>query len=267
MRNYIQYNANQHNEVIIAIPALGERKEMYATLAKALPEVQIVAIDLPGHNGLLDADFSFQSYIKTIKAVMNELNMTEAHFVGNSIGAWIIQHFYINYPSAVKSFTLLDGGHYFHGQYELDEDIEIQLPIIERLEDLQEAVREEVKNMEIASANHQQYLYDYFIGNFVKVGNVYCHHSMEQALNYLAKAVDQHNYCLEEGIPIPVLLLLADQQQDALFYQKITKFQERQPTAIINIIPNGYHFLPLTNPQEVAGLIRHTILKGETLLK
>jgi len=61
MRNYIQYNANQHNEVIIAIPALGERKEMYAALAKALPEVQIVAIDLPGHNGLLDADFSFQS--------------------------------------------------------------------------------------------------------------------------------------------------------------------------------------------------------------
>lgn len=260
MRNYIQYNANQHNEVMIAIPALGERKEMYAALAEALPEVQIVAIDLPGHNGLLDAEFSFQSYSKTIMAVMNELNMIEAHFVGNSIGAWMIQHFYTNYPSAVKSLTLLDGGHYFHGQYELDEDIEIQLPIIERLEDLQEAVREEVKNMGIASAKHQQYLYDYFIGNFVKAKNGYCHHSMEQALNDLAKAVDQHNYCLEEEIPIPVLLLLADQQQDAMFYQKLMKFQERQPAAKINIIPNGFHFLPLTNPQEVAGWIGQTIL-------
>ncbi len=39
MDNYIQYNANQHNEVIIAIPALGERKEMYAPLAKSLSEV------------------------------------------------------------------------------------------------------------------------------------------------------------------------------------------------------------------------------------
>ncbi|MFJ7667964.1 alpha/beta hydrolase [Lysinibacillus sp. NPDC097195] len=232
MRNYIQYNADQHKEVMIAIPALGERKEMYAALAHALPEVHIVAIDLPGHNGLLDADFSFQSYNKTIKAVMNALNMTASHFVGNSIGAWVIQHFYTNYPSAVKSLTLLDGGHYFHGLYEPDVDIDIQLPIIERLEDLQEAVREEVRNMKLACADDQQYLYDYFIENFVKEGTIYRHHSMEQALNYLAKAVNRHNYCLEQEISLPVLLLLADQQQDAIFHQKITKFQDRQPAAI-----------------------------------
>ncbi|MFJ5792153.1 alpha/beta fold hydrolase [Lysinibacillus sp. NPDC093197] len=262
MRNYIQYNANQHNEVIIAIPALGERKEMYAALAKALPEVHIVAIDLPGHNGLLDNDFSFKTYTKNIKETMDALKIAKAHFVGNSIGAWIIQNFYTNYRNLVKSLTLLDGGHYFHGQYHLDDEMEIKLPIIESYEDLQEAINEEIKSMGIATAEHRQYLYEYFIGNFVKEENIYRHHSKEEAINYLAKAVDQHDYCIETETPLPVLLLLADHQQDELLHRKLTNFHERQPTAKIIKVPNGFHFLPLTNPQEVAGWIRNTVLSG-----
>ena len=259
MRNYIQYNANQHNEVIIAIPALGERKEMYAPLAKALPDVHIVAIDLPGHNGMQDNEFSFQSYNKTIKEMMDDLKITKAHFIGNSIGAWIIQHFYTSYTNRVKSLTLLDGGYYFHGEYHLDDEMEIQLPVIERLEDLQDAVREEVKNMGISAADDQQYLYEYFIRNFVKDKNIYRHHSKQEALNDLAKAVDRYNYCIEKEIPLPVLLLVADNHQDVLFHKKLTKFQEWQPRAKTKMIPNSYHFLPLTNPKEVAGWIRNVI--------
>ena len=37
-------------------------------------------------------------------------------------------------------FNLLDGGYYFIGEYHPDDKGEIQLPNIERLEDLQEAI-------------------------------------------------------------------------------------------------------------------------------
>ncbi|MGE7997093.1 hypothetical protein ACQKOF_00155 [Lysinibacillus sp. NPDC093190] len=48
MKNYIQYNAFQNKEVIIAIPALGERKEMYAALASTLPEARMTDLHRAG---------------------------------------------------------------------------------------------------------------------------------------------------------------------------------------------------------------------------
>ncbi|MGE7689053.1 alpha/beta fold hydrolase [Lysinibacillus sp. NPDC097214] len=260
MKNYIQYNAFQNKEVIIAIPALGERKEMYAALASTLPEADIVAIDLPGHNGQLDSDFSFQSYNKAIKEIMEYLKITKAHFLGNSIGAWIIQNFYTNYPDSVKSLILLDGGYYFIGEYQPDDKAEIQLPIIDRLEDLQEAINEEVSNMVNVSTENQEYLYNYFLRNFVEKNNIFYHHSNVKALNDLSKAIEKNNYCIENEIPLSVLLLLADDHPDSLLDKKLNRFQERQPNAQVEIIPNSYHFLPLTNPGEVAERIRKAIL-------
>ncbi|MGE8033709.1 alpha/beta fold hydrolase [Lysinibacillus sp. NPDC093692] len=261
MKKYIQYNAFQNEEVIIAIPALGERKEMFAALASALPEAYIVAIDLPGHNGRLDSDFSFQTFINTIKEIMEHLNITKAHFLGNSIGAWIIQKFYTNYPDSVQSLILLDGGYYFIGEYQLDDEAEIQLPIIERLEDLQEAITEEVSNMINLSAENKEYLYNYFFHNFVEKNNIFYHHSNVKALNDLSKAIEINNYCIENEVPLSVLLLLADDHPDSLLHKKLNRFQGRQPNALVEIIPDSYHFLPLTNPSEVAERIRKAILR------
>lgn len=262
MKNYIQYNAFQYKEVIIAIPALGERKEMFVALASILPEVHIIAIDLPGHNGQLDNDFSFRSFNNTVKEIMEYLKITKAHFLGNSIGAWIIQNFYTNYPNLVKSLTLLDGGYYFIGEYHPDDKGEIQLPNIERLEDLQEAIHEEVRNMGNLSAENKEYLYNYFLHNFVEKNNIFYHHSNVKALNDLSRAVEKNNYCIENEIPLSVLLLLADEHTDNLLHKKLDRFQERQPNAQVEIIPNSYHFLPLTNPNEIAERIRKTILHG-----
>jgi len=44
-----------------------------------------------------------------------------------------------------------------------------------------------------------------------------------------------------------------------LFHKKLNRFHERQPNAQVEIIPNSYHFSPLTNPGEVAERIRKAI--------
>ncbi|MEG0450289.1 MAG: alpha/beta hydrolase [Lysinibacillus sp.] len=260
LKNYIQYNTHQKNEIIVALPALGERKEMYEHLANALPSVQIVAIDLPGHNGQLENDFSFQTYAKTIKEIMDHLQITKAHFLGNSIGAWMIQHFYVTYPSYVHSLTLLDGGYYFLGD-EPKVMSEIQLPIIGKIEDLQEAIRNEASSMEKLSVKCQQTVYEYFLHNFILEGNMYRHHSNEQALNYLSKTVVSKNYCIQQEGTLPILLVLADDNQDESLHEKLQKFQELHPNSKTKIIHNSYHFLPLTNPVEAAKIIDYAVLK------
>ena len=100
------------------MPALGERKETYEILSRYVKEYKVFAIDLPGHNLVKQADYSISAYIKEIRNVMKELKISTAHFIGNSIGAWIIQAFYAKYPDCVESLTSLDSGYYFLGERE-----------------------------------------------------------------------------------------------------------------------------------------------------
>lgn len=95
----------------------------------------------------------------------------------------------------------------------------------------------------------------------MKKNNIFYHHSNVKALNDLSKAIEINNYCIENEIPLSVLLLLADDHPDSLLHKKLNRFQERQPNALVEIIPDSYHFLPLTNPSEVAERIRKAILR------
>lgn len=46
--NYAMYGDKQAQEVIVAIPALGERKEMFLPLVAQLPTYRWFIFDLPG---------------------------------------------------------------------------------------------------------------------------------------------------------------------------------------------------------------------------
>src|SRR5690606_21246620 len=116
MKRYKLYGDKDNNETIIALPALGERKETFEILSRYLKDYKIIAIDLPGHNQTEQVDYSISAFIKEIRNIMNQLEVSTAHFIGNSIGAWIIQAFYSEYPDSVDSLTLLDGGYYFLGE-------------------------------------------------------------------------------------------------------------------------------------------------------
>lgn len=121
MEQYMVYNAENNGQTLVVLPALGERKEIYAPLAAQMETVRIIAIDLPGHNREDRADADIGAFVQEIKDILDELQISEAHLVGNSIGAWICEAFYAEYPAYVKSLTLLDGGYYFLADREEDE--------------------------------------------------------------------------------------------------------------------------------------------------
>lgn len=97
MLQYVEYNQENTRETIIAIPALGERKEIFEALAESLKEFRFLAIDLPGHNNYtFHEDFSIEKYVVDINNLLDKLSVSKAHFIGNSIGVWIIQSYYKN---------------------------------------------------------------------------------------------------------------------------------------------------------------------------
>lgn len=73
-------------------------------------------------------------------------------------------------------------------------------------------------------SENKEYLYNYFLHNFVKKDNIFYHHSNVKAINDLSKVIEINNYCLKNEIPLSVLLLLADDHPDSLLHKK-NRFQ------------------------------------------
>ena len=152
----------------------------------------------------------------------------------------------------MHSLTLMDGGYYFIGDYEEIEIDEIELPIIEKHEDLQEAIKQQVDSMDKLPSSSKELFKDYLLGNFIRTDGVYVHHSNANALNTLLKAVVETNYCIQETKEVPILLLLADQGKDHTDEEKVNSYLQSNNNANLERIHNSYHFLPITNTNDVA---------------
>lgn len=254
---YAIYGEETSKKIIIAIPALGERKEMFKPLADQLNRYKWIVLDLPGHNGYETEDFSIESYIEKMREILLELDVNEVNFIGNSLGAWVIQGFAKKYPNSIKSLTLLDGGYYFLGERKENTE-EVSFPLIENFDDIRTAVHELTYSMEGLENDAYIKFEAYFLDNYIKEGEFYKHHSNENAYNELAEEVTAIDYCLN-STPLPIALIIAENNLDEFSKRKLQEFIASHPTAKVEIIKNGYHYLPLTNTSEIAELIRNNL--------
>lgn len=251
---YAFYGNTDSKETIVAIPALGERKEMFQPLANQLKEYNWLVFDLPGSNKQKLDDYSIPSFCQYIQQTLELLNIRKAHFLGNSLGAWVIQAFTSIYPEYVRSLALLDGGHYFLGERnEPYEDVELPSSI-ENFEDIKEAIKELTYSM--PNLENQAYINfeTYFLNNYIKQGDFYAHHCNEVAYNSLSKEISSINYCIKE-IVMPTILLIAEAAADEISINKSTIFNEQFEQAKVYLIENGQHYLPLTNTEAIAKIL------------
>lgn len=249
---YEIYGNENAVKTIIAIPALGERKEMFHPLANKLAEFKWIAFDLPGTNKEQQESYAIDSFCQTIYQTMQKLNIVSAHFVGNSIGAWVIQAFASMFQDNVESLIFLDGGHYFLGELDNAYEYTELLSGVEDFEDIRLAVKEFTYSMpNLAQENYEWFEY-YFIGNYISLENGYAHHCEEIAYNALSKEVSSVNYCLNE-IPYPTLLVIAGASASEYSIQQAQLFSKQNyENVAVRIIQNGQHYLPLTNTRDVA---------------
>jgi pimeloyl-ACP methyl ester carboxylesterase len=84
----------------------------FVPLAPHLPELDLVALDLPGH-GLSEhrhttTRYHFIDYLFDIDAALDELGWDDCHLLGHSMGAAISASYSAGAPERVRSLVLLD---------------------------------------------------------------------------------------------------------------------------------------------------------------
>lgn len=253
---YEIYGVRKSDVTILAIPALGERKEFYLPLAKQLKDYRWIVCELPGHNGYQTKDISINCYLDNLKELLDTLEAEKVHLVGTSIGATIIQAFYQKYSDVVHSLFLLDGGYYFLGERQGTEE-KMTLQKIENFEEIKEAVHEFIYSIE--GLKQQRY----FLENYIKAAGYYRHHCDIDSYNALSREVDSIDYCLKKQPDIPLTLLLAENNLDEHATEKIKELQARHPLAKVQLIQNGHHYLPLTHTEEIKNHLKICIEQYE----
>lgn len=250
---YSIYGDESSKHTIVAIPALGERKEMYEPLAKLMPEYKWIVFDLPGSQQQNVDDASILTFCVYIKTTLQEHNITKAHFIGNSLGAWIIQAFAAQYEHFVYSLILLDGGHYFLGERHEHED-DTLLRGVENSEDIKNAIHEFVVSIPKLQAYSYEQFESYMLGNYVKLPDGYAHHFNEQHYNELSKELVTNNFCLK-GSSLPISIVLAGGMNDSYSVEQAEIYAKHNRSVKIKKIENGFHYLPITNTKEVCEII------------
>lgn len=250
------YGNKTSTTTIVAIPALGERKEMFIPLANDMNDVKWIVFDLPGSQKQQLTDYSIPTFCQLIYEVLVEQQINQAHFIGSSLGAWAIQVFAELFPQKVQSLTLLDGGHYFLGERgEAHEDVELAANI-ESFDDIAAAIHEltySMPNIEKAAYEHFE---QYFLGNYILHNDLYAHHCDEIAYNALSKELSTKNYCLKQT-EIPLQLVIAEASADDFSKLKVQEFEKQFPHAHVTLLEHGQHYLPLTNTAELAVIIQN----------
>ena len=250
---YSIYGNESSKYTIVAIPALGERKEMYEPLAKLMPDYKWIVFDLPGSQQQDIDDASILAFCEYMKTTLQEHNIREAHFIGNSLGAWIIQAFAAQYEHFVITLTLSDGGHYFLGARHEHED-ETLLRGVENWEDIKNAVHDFVTSIPNLQAYGYEQFETYMLNNYVKLPDGYAHHFNEKHYNELSKQLVTNHYCLK-GSSLPILVLLAGGMNDPYSVEQAKNYAKHNQFVEIKLVENGFHYLPITNTKEVCKII------------
>lgn len=97
---------------IILVHGFGVEKAGWVKMVMEIPErYPVIAIDVPafGESSYLpDASYALFKQAERINAFLNKLNISKAHFVGNSMGGGIITELALQNPEKIASLTLMD---------------------------------------------------------------------------------------------------------------------------------------------------------------
>ncbi|HSW09022.1 alpha/beta fold hydrolase [Aquabacterium sp.] len=93
---------------IVCVHGLGGSSNSWTPLMPALARHRVIRIDLPGsgRSQRVEGELSIARYVETLLAVCERLNVTQAHWLGHSMGTIVVQHIAAAHPKRVASVAL-----------------------------------------------------------------------------------------------------------------------------------------------------------------
>lgn len=107
----IFYTARGHGNPLVLLHGFLESGTIWQDfMAGYENERQTVAIDLPGHgrSGCFGETHSMEDMAGAVQAVLKELQIERADFIGHSMGGYVAMAFTEKYPEKVKNLILLN---------------------------------------------------------------------------------------------------------------------------------------------------------------
>jgi len=95
-------------DAVVCLHGLGGTSNTWTPLMQAFSGLRAVRIDLPGsgRSPLGEAESSIAGYVDTVLAVLAQLDIRRAHFVGHSLGTIVCLHLAAAQPRLARSLAL-----------------------------------------------------------------------------------------------------------------------------------------------------------------
>jgi pimeloyl-ACP methyl ester carboxylesterase len=109
---YLRNSKANNGDTIVLVHGFGANKDNWTRIARELTDdFNVYAIDLPGHGDSskpLDLGYRLKDQVSHLARILEALNITEMHMMGNSMGGGITALYAATYPEQIKTAVLFD---------------------------------------------------------------------------------------------------------------------------------------------------------------
>lgn len=95
-------------EAVVCIHGLGGSANSWIPLMPVLSRHRVVRIELPGsaRSARVEGELSIAGWVDSVCAALEKLGLTQAHWLGHSLGTIVCQHLAARFPKMVRSLAL-----------------------------------------------------------------------------------------------------------------------------------------------------------------
>lgn len=242
MVNGIQmyYEDQGAGPVVVFIHGLGENSASWEHQIKFFRQTfRVIAMDLRGHGRSDDGKefITMKSFAEDVVALLNQLQIAKAHFIGHSMGGLINQQIAVDYPNRMLTMTLSDAAGFYPPPFATT-GLEERLKRLETLSmdevaaaianvacrpDAPEAVKENIRKM-FAANRREPY--------------------RQSTISTLQ--ADYRQYHAQMSIPALILVGEFDQTTPLDYAQYLNKVLRGSK---LQILPDAAHMTKLENPK------------------
>ncbi len=232
----------------------GDSKSFEPQLLGLSEKYRVIAWNMPGYQGSNSlGKITFEKLSSALKSFMEDLQVSEASLLGQSIGGMVAQDFYFRYPKKVKSLILIATTSAFGGKNEdfKKKFLELRLKPLILGKEMSELAKQFVPEI---------------------LGNVCSDEAMENAINSMSKIpvntykeiisclVTFNRYQDFGKIKIPSCLIAGREDMNAPF-QTMEKMFLKLKKAEFHCIANAGHLVNLEAPVETNEIILNFLEK------